>query len=184
MAESNNMKKSIISLNFSDINLREAQDLDILKIYNWRNLDHVRLFMKETDIISMEDHLKWFKSIDGKKKILLIYSFYQKDIGIISIKDIDDLNHEANLGAYVGDINFLGSPYNVAAILIAYNYCFKKLTVNKIKTLAHKSNQSALRLNKTLGFIKNKNVNKVFDEYTLSKEIFEKNYNKLIKLFY
>ena len=118
------MKKSIISLNFSDINLREAQDLDILKIYNWRNLDHVRLFMKETDIISMEDHLKWFKSIDGKKKILLIYSFYQKDIGIISIKDIDDLNHEANLGAYVGDINFLGSPYNVAAILIAYNYCF------------------------------------------------------------
>ena len=177
------MKKSIISLNLFGVNLREAQDLDKLKIYNWRNLDHVRLLMREPDLISMEDHLQWFKSIDQKKNILLIYGFNQKDIGVISIRDINDLNYEANLGAYVGDIDFLGSPYNVLAILLAYNYCFEKLKINKIRTSIHKSNKSALRLNKTLGFIINKNLDEFFDEHTLNKKTFEINYNKLIKLF-
>ena len=177
------MKKSTISLKLLGVNLREAQDSDKLKIYNWRNLDHVRSWMRESDLISMRDHLEWFRSIDQKKKILLIYSFYQKDIGVISIKDINNLNHEANLGAYVGDIEFLGSPYNVLAILLAYNYCFEKLKINKIRTSIHKSNKSALRLNKTLGFIVNKNLDKFFDEHTLDKNIFKINYNRLIKIF-
>tara|TARA_B110000977_G_scaffold197561_1_gene280400 strand:- start:37771 stop:38337 length:567 start_codon:yes stop_codon:yes gene_type:complete len=183
LVKANNMKKNPILLNAFGINLREAKDSDKLKIYNWRNLEHVRSMMREPGLISKEDHLQWFKSLDRKKNIILIYHFNQKDIGVISIKHKYGSNHEANLGAYVGDINFLGSPYNVAAILLAYDYCFKELTINKIKTSIHKSNDSALSLNKTLGFIKNKNLDELFDEYTLSKESFEKNYNKLIKLF-
>ena len=62
------MKKSTISLKLLGVNLREAQDSDKLKIYNWRNLDHVRSWMRESDLISMRDHLEWFRSIDQKKK--------------------------------------------------------------------------------------------------------------------
>ena len=177
------MKKNPILLNAFGINLREAKDSDKLKIYNWRNLEHVRSMMREPGLISKEDHLQWFKSLDRKKNIILIYHFNQKDIGVISIKHKYDSNHEANLGAYVGDIDFLGSPYNVLAILLAYNYCFEKLKINKIRTSIHKSNKSALRLNKTLGFIVNKNLDKFFDEHTLDKNIFKINYNRLIKIF-
>mgnify|MGYP006079741691 CR=1 FL=1 len=140
--------------------------------------------MREPGLISKEDHLQWFKSLDRKKNIILIYHFNQKDIGVISIKRTYDSNHEANLGAYVGDINFLGSPYNVAAILIAYNYCFRDLKICKIRTSVHKLNDSALRLNKILGFCMSKNIDKSFDEYTLNKEEFDESYKKLIKLYH
>ena len=61
------MKKNPILLNAFGINLREAKDSDKLKIYNWRNLEHVRSMMREPGLISKEDHLQWFKSLDRKK---------------------------------------------------------------------------------------------------------------------
>jgi RimJ/RimL family protein N-acetyltransferase len=178
------MSGNLISVNLYGVHFRQARDIDKLKIYKWRNSDRVRLIMRNSDLISMKDHLEWFSSLDREKEIVLIFGYEKKDIGVISIKFIDKLNYEGNLGVYVGDANFLGSPYNILAILIAYNYCFRDLKIFKIRTSVHKLNDSALRLNKILGFCMSKNIDKSFDEYTLNKEKFDESYKKLIKLYH
>lgn len=43
----------------------ERKDLEI--VLSWRNRDEIRLNMINDSIIKIEEHLKWFNKIKGKK---------------------------------------------------------------------------------------------------------------------
>ena len=82
------------------------------------------------------------------------------------------------MGFYVGLTSCLGSINNILALLVAYDMCFSKFKIKTIKTLVNKKNIKALYLNKSLGFIKKKNIDQYFDEFLLKKCKFEESYLK------
>jgi len=172
------LNKFRIFKKFKGVYFREATKKDALIILKWRNLFRVRSEMKNSNLINKKDHIDWFNSLNKKKEIILIFGYHQKDAGVISIKFINEKKKQADIGFYVGLTSYLGSINNILALILAYDMCFSKFKIKTIKTLINKKNIKALYLNKSLGFIKKKNIDQYFDEFLLKKCKFEESYLK------
>lgn len=166
------------------LSLRRAAQQDRDRIFEWRNADHVRHMMVNTDPIPYDQHVKWFDALDPKRHVLCVYSFDAINVGVINIRNIDHATQESDLGVYVGDPQFLKNTANIAALILAYDYIFGELGLERVRTSILKSNQTAIRLNAKLGFELQKGFGTEFDEYVLSKERYLKNRAPLARLFF
>lgn len=81
-----------------------SDDCDIL--LRWRNLDQVRLMSFNSDKISYEDHIAWFKKMmtDDTKQYYIFFAIDQKPVGLVGFFNIDKENKSAYWSFHLGDI--------------------------------------------------------------------------------
>ena len=106
--------------------------------------------------------------------------FKGKFVGVASLK-FDSDNNTYDPGVFIGDDKYEGTGVGFAAAVLLSLFGFECLKLEGISARILKSNFSAVRMNKQLGYILSSEGSE-FDEYLLSKKIFNSKKNRLIDL--
>jgi RimJ/RimL family protein N-acetyltransferase len=166
--------------------LRRIDLSDIQLVRYWRNLDHVRLRMVHTGIIEKDDQKKWFMEMDFSSNYYFIYSLDFKDIGIVSITKINHEDRSFECGIFCGDELYLKHWINLWACLKIYSFAFDQLSLDTSYATILKNNDSALRLNKAIGYVFIEDQDENVGRFILTREnylINSKSINKYINYF-
>lgn len=127
----------------------DAADEDL--VLQMRNQDFVRCCMANQDIISKENHHKWFQTLLGAHdKSYFIFLHHGKPAGVIGFFDIKD--GTANWTLYLAREN---NPKGLGTVMctLALEKIFKKHPVSRIETCVLLNNEKSLHLHKKLGFV-------------------------------
>lgn len=161
------------------LRLIEKDDIQLLRF--WRNLDHIKNQMVNSDIICYQDQKKWFNNLDDKHSKYFIYSFNEKDVGNVKISKIDYKMKTFEAGILCGDISFLDHWINIWACIKIYDYAFNDLKLLKSYAIIKKNNFGALRLNKSLGYVFIKELDNNLEYLSLEKDSYMKASHKIKK---
>jgi UDP-4-amino-4,6-dideoxy-N-acetyl-beta-L-altrosamine N-acetyltransferase len=124
---------------------------DLHTVLQWRNKEQIRKNMYNEDLITFEQHIKWFQGLQqnpGKKT----YVFYFKDVplGVVNFT-IDFSNRKCEWGFYIGEDNI---PKGTGSLMgyTAMNFAFQQLNLRKITGEVFDFNKKSQAYHENLGF--------------------------------
>jgi UDP-4-amino-4,6-dideoxy-N-acetyl-beta-L-altrosamine N-acetyltransferase len=121
-------------------------------ILKWRNHDHIRSVMINNDIISKEEHLKWYDNVVKKKKAVVKVFYIGNDpVGVVNISNIDFKNQRCSWGFYIGTRI---TPTGTGTLMgyLTLNFVFNELNMRKLCSEVLAFNQRSLRYHTRFGF--------------------------------
>jgi UDP-4-amino-4,6-dideoxy-N-acetyl-beta-L-altrosamine N-acetyltransferase len=132
--------------------LRDLHLNDLSLILEWRNSPKVRKNMYSQHEITIKEHLKWWekyqKSEDCK---YLIYENDSKPSGFVSFNSIDKIHKTAFWAFYSAPAAQKGTGTKME--VLALDYCFSTLGLNKLYCEVLEFNKAVLGLHKKFGFV-------------------------------
>lgn len=88
----------------NDYTLEDLGQKELKLVLEWRNAAHIRPFMNHDDCIPLEDHYRWFESVEKDAGKLVKLCFYKEyPIGLVNFSQIDPRNKTCEWGLYIGD---------------------------------------------------------------------------------
>jgi len=132
-------------INFIDLSLEEKK-----MVLEWRNHSSIRKFMRNKEIIPLENHLKYIEFLkNSKDKKYFLVKELNEYVGTIDFTEIDLDKKETHLGLYAKP-NLRG----VGDILMnsIIDYAFNSLGTKVLKLEVLKDNIKAIKLYKRFGF--------------------------------
>jgi hypothetical protein len=165
------------------ITLERLKEEDIELVRQWRNSDAVRLNMNFREIISPEQQMKWFESINTVSYHYVLIHYQGEKIGLLNDKNIDWEARTSETGIFIGRPEFFHTyvPYLVSVAGIETLFYF----FNWKKQFAHvmRSNANAVRYNLELGYRLCEGQEETeYQLYELTKESFERTAGKIRKM--
>lgn|SRR5690606_2441450 len=139
--------------------LRELTLDDVEDRYQWCLDKEVTKHLNMPDKyppFSKEETLNWIKMCIEKTngyEQKAIVTEQGKHIGWIDLKNIDKLNKHAELGIAIGDKNYWGKGYGLAAMQEMLFWGFTELGLNKIWLRVEVDNERAIKSYKRMGFV-------------------------------
>ncbi|HOP12566.1 hypothetical protein [Lentimicrobium sp.] len=134
------------------ITLERLKETDIELVRQWRNSDPVRLNMAYREIISPEQQLQWFRSVDNLENNYLLIYYKGEKIGLLNDKNVDWEARTSESGLFLGRTEFYSTfvPYLVSVAGIETTFYF----LNWNKQYAHilRGNTRAISYNAQLGY--------------------------------
>ncbi len=126
---------------------------DIELVRTMRNREDIRNSMEFRDIISSEQQLKWFHSIDNIYNNYFIIESENRKVGLIHGKNTNFDERSSEGGLFIWDANCIGTPIPMLAsvILADLHFYINEFELNYIKV--KKDNIRAIRYNEMLGYI-------------------------------
>lgn len=136
--------------NISQSKLRPLAYDDLERVLAWRNHLEVRRYMYTQHEISLEEHLRWFKSVkDNPRKHVLIYEVDHLPLGFVNFSEIGT-SKVADWGYYAAP----DAPKGTGRALgkAALDYAFKETHLYKVCGQAIGFNERSIRFHQSLGF--------------------------------
>ena len=127
---------------------------DYLKYVEWLNdFEIAKGINHYTDIISIDSEKEWLEKATSKKYIFAIINKENDTLlGNISLNNIKEVNRTAELGIFIGDVNYLSHGYGSEAIMLLLNYAFKFLNLNNVMLRVYSFNKRAIKAYEKCGF--------------------------------
>lgn len=162
--------------------LERLKSDDIELVRQWRNSDPVRLNMEYRGIISPEQQLPWFKSIDNLQNNYLLIHYKGEKIGLLNDKNVDWEARTSESGLFLGKPEYYSTfvPYLVSLAGIETTFYF----LNWNKQFAHilRTNFNAIKYNMQLGYTLSKDQDAFENQrYELTRDNFERTAVKIRK---
>lgn len=158
-----------------NIYLRPIDYTDTENIVRWRNQDFVRNNFIIRELFTETIHLNWLKNKVYTGEVLQFIICLQNNdlpIGSVYFQNFDRKVKKAEYGIFVGERNEMGKGYGTEATIIATNYVFKMMGLNKIYLRVLAENKCAIKSYENAGFIR---------EGTFKDElVFENGYQDLV----
>ena len=136
----------------SDSRLRpmEAKDLELVLV--WRNHPAVRRFMYTTQLISPEEHARWFERSKHQTGVwLLIYERAGSPTGFVNISE-SRCPHVADWGFYLAPDAGKGTGQALGTETL--KYAFESLQLHKLCGQALGFNKRSIHFHEKLGFVR------------------------------
>lgn len=150
-------------------NFTLLDDAELRRVYDWRNLDYIRLKMDNPQIFPFEDHLKFCRSLSSRTdKIYFQVSVGGAPCAVLDFVDIDREQKSAESGFYViKEYNHFAYPISRLS-----NAVCLKLGIDNVFTHILKSNEKAVFYNliKLKGKYVGEDENSVFCQFATFKE--------------
>lgn len=144
------LDKSIYSLD--NIKFRALFEKDLEMILEWRNNHNVRSMMIDDHLISLKEHKKWYSSIKKSNSCKwFVIQYLGKDVGVLGLKDIDNLYNTCTWSMYLSDSMF-NSGVGVLIEICAIDLMFQSYRIDRIWGELLSTNQGLLRLHQKCGF--------------------------------
>ena len=141
-------------MNFNKVTLTnfiQLTDKEKIMILKWRNYNVIRQWMYDTNIISLENHFNFIKSLekDKTKKYFLVLNDNEY-IGVINFTNIDYDKRKSDFGIYANpNIKKAGK----VLMEIICNYGFVKLKMKKLNAEVFNDNIKAIHLYNRFNFV-------------------------------
>lgn len=126
---------------------------DLRMVLEWRNQEFIREMMFDNDIITIEQHTKWFNHLqDDRSAITKVFYYDGIPYGVLNITNIDLLNRTCEWGFYIGNQT---APKGMGTILgySALHYIFYDLEIQGLSAKVLDYNSKSIHFHKKLGFL-------------------------------
>lgn len=138
--------------------LRPLEEKDLTTTLRWRNQDDVRRNFFHKDIISYEQHHKWFENYLTKKDdIVFVGELDGEIIGQLAIYDINIFTKKAEVGRFIISPEYAGKGYMKILINLLFELCVN-LKVETLYLYVIPTNHKAIYLYEKLGFVVKENT--------------------------
>ena len=135
------------------VELREIEFKDKDKLREWRNIPEISKYMYSDQLITVEEHEKWFnKIINDKSTKYWIIVCDKEDVGLVNLYDIDNQNSRCYWAFYISSPNVRGKGVGSFVEYSVLNYVFDELDLNKLCCEVLGFNEPVLRMHKKFGF--------------------------------
>ncbi len=137
------MKDHLIIKKLYFINFTLLSDPELINILHWRNEESIRSKMTNSDIISPEDHLKYCHSLKHNKNTMMFrVDCNDEPCGVITLKKINRLKREAEVGTYYFKSGIVASKCNSLALAL-----YQALGIDTLYSYIKKTNTQAILFN-------------------------------------
>lgn len=145
--------KPALALNKGGLLLRPLEEKDLATTLVWRNQDDIRKNFFYKEIISYEQHHKWFKNYLTKNDdIVFVGELAGELIGQVAVYDIDVITKKAEVGRFIISPKYAGKGYMKKLINLLFEVC-DELKVDTLYLYVIPTNIRAIYLYEKLGFV-------------------------------
>ncbi len=162
--------------------LERLKETDAGLVRRWRNSDPVRLNMEFREIISPEQQLAWYRSIDNLENNYLMIYYKGEKIGLLNDKNVDWEARTSESGLFLGRTEFYSTfvPFLVSVAGIETTFYF--LNWNRQFARILRSNARAIQYNTQLGYRLMDGQENIENQlYELTRDRFEASAKKIRK---
>lgn len=132
--------------------LRRIQPEDLELVRYWRNHSKISQYMSYREQITEEMQIAWYKRINNEQNYYFIVEWQNRNVGLINIKDINQVEKSGEGGVFFWDDECLNSDVPPRASLTLFYLAYEILDLNFIRAHILRSNPRAIRYNKHMGF--------------------------------
>lgn len=177
----NNMHEPL-ELEGYGVKLRRLTEDKIELVRHWRNDPKIQKYMEYREHITAEQQLAWFHRINNDKNFYFLIIVDGKEIGCVSIRDIDYEKLEGEPGIFIGDDDYLNNDYSFCSALCLLDFCFETLQLKELIIHVLKGNKRAIQYNKMLGYVLSHNQDNVENqEYRMFYEKYKTSRDRIVK---
>jgi RimJ/RimL family protein N-acetyltransferase len=152
------MSKRVIEPVVKDnLRLRTLQESDLPMTLQWRNQDDIRRWFFHSEVISLQQHLDWFKNYitKGDDFVFIIEEIQNgyRPIGQVSLYQVDWGAQRAEFGRLmIGEPDAAGKGNAFRASQMAANIAFFTLGLKEIYLEVRVDNKKAIAIYEKMGF--------------------------------
>jgi UDP-4-amino-4,6-dideoxy-N-acetyl-beta-L-altrosamine N-acetyltransferase len=137
---------------FLQYKLRPMLEADLSVVFDWRNSERIRANMYSDELISWDNHCRWFSRIQSDESCShYIVEYMEEPVGVVNFTDINHVHHTCNWGFYIGDENAPRGSGTALGIL-ALTEAFERLNMRKVCGEVFSFNEASIRFHQKLGF--------------------------------
>ena len=137
---------------FENIKLLPIEEHHLIEIQQWINDENLTKYMTVHFPVSFMEQKSWLEKLyKDESKIKLIISVDDKDVGMISLINIDHKNKNSEIGIYIIP-KYQKNKYAFKVINKMLNFVFREMNMHKIYVLIYKCNVPSIKLFEKLGF--------------------------------
>ena len=134
------------------IELHRISKVDIELLREKRNEDFIKNKMFYQKMISREEQVTWYKSLDFTHEYYFIINFKSKKVGMIHGKILSFSDKTAEGGLFIWDQDYLNSHIPVCASICMADLTFNIMGMNKTFAKVRADNKVAIEYNLSLGY--------------------------------
>jgi UDP-4-amino-4,6-dideoxy-N-acetyl-beta-L-altrosamine N-acetyltransferase len=152
--------------------LRFLEEKDLRLVFEWRNSERIRNSMFHDNLITYNEHEKWFHKIkQSDSDCYLLFLIKNIPTGLVCFNQIDPFTNVCEWGFYIGSLD---APKGSGTIMcyLGINYAFANLPIHVIYGEVFAYNISSLSLHERLGFLKEKEFHKEVEKQGANVEVF------------
>lgn len=127
---------------------------DIEQMRYWRNLEHVRVTMKYQELITPQQQIAWFTSLDVATNYYFIIKKNEIAIGVVNLKEVNFKTKQAEAGIFIGNIEHLNTITPILATITIMEFAFNDLKLETLKAKIAVNNVKAILFNESIGYKK------------------------------
>lgn len=137
------------------ITIRPLEEKDAYTSWKWRNDPEVfaKTGRRYSGPVTLEDELNWISTVlgrsDERRFAILAEGKY---IGNVYLTDITQ--NEAEIGIFIGNKNYWKKGVATKTYKLIFDYAFKSLNINNIKSIIRIENEDSIKLHEKMGFMK------------------------------
>lgn len=131
--------------------LRDINKDDLVIVLGWRNQEHIRNVMFKDSLISWDQHVTWYKTLNKVNKLSKIFAIKDIEYGVLNIYDVNQDSNSCSWGFYVGDTE---APKGTGLLLgyTSLEFIFKKMKIRKLCAEVIETNKISCKFHEKLGF--------------------------------
>lgn len=173
----------MLNLTHNGITLKSLSLADIEQVRQWRNAPEIAGNMEYTSYITAEQQLAWFEKIRIKEDChFFIIKITDKPIGLAHISDVNLVEKSAQVGLFIGELNYVGTGVAVAASNLLLQFAFENLALKQLYAKVKNQNTPAINYNAFLGFEFDQKINDYFNQYKITAQGYANQKDKITQL--
>ena len=173
----------MLNLTHNGITLKSLSLADIEQVRLWRNAPEIAGNMEYTSHITAQQQLAWFEQLKLKTNChFVIINVLGKRIGLAHLSDVNQIEKSAQVGLFIGELNYVGTGVAVAASTCLLQFAFDKLALGVLYAKVKNENKIAINYNAFLGFEFDQKINDYFNQYKITAQGYANQKDKITQL--
>jgi ribosomal-protein-alanine N-acetyltransferase len=142
-------------------NLREISEADLGMVFDWRNKQEVREASFHNNLITLEEHSKWWDSVSTNPLVeILIYEWRGNPVGVVTFKYDGPKMISAQWSFYIGNAVEPGIGTRMCQAAIEYLFYYRN--VHELTGQVISLNERSSNLHLKLGFTETERLNQAY----------------------
>ncbi len=140
------------------MSLRLLGEADLPRTLAWRNIDSIRRWFVHSDLITPEQHRRWFEAYRERDDdfVFVIEEMrdLRKPVGQVSLYRVDWARHRAEYGRLmIGEADATGRGLAHEATDVLIHYATENLGIREIELQVFAENAAAIAIYSACGFL-------------------------------
>lgn len=147
------MKQSIQPFGNADVELRLIAEADLDMTMGWRNRDDVRIWFKNSQLVTPEQHRAWYyRYLTLEDDFVFVVEVQGRPVGQASVYGINRADGSAEIGRFLVAPEARGRGYIGLACAELLRFCGQACNLKRVFLEVKENNERAIKIYQENGF--------------------------------